>query len=1179
MKYLINLIKYNNNVEFIDEEKKQRVQRATLEEFIEMYKNKEIKIDENELLKYRKKNTIEYQRIMEFKSIIDEIKDISKLKTNSFILQENNNIYFYKNLKNIISINQYSFINSDRELILNKYNEMLTEENILPESKKILEKIKTINFIQSESTKEYYITFENKMNLNYFACIYKDILNKDIFKENMVLKSKNYIIKLSNINEIYFIKDIFKNKLNYDFSNLPKETLKYIKNTEEIIENKITHKNYNENVISFIEKNNGNAVIADSIENKNKAVIEYFNKTSEKVLVIGKPEGIEKYKNLGLNNAYYASLDNFTSKNGINDIQTENNLIQIKDNILYVNNEEREITEKENLKLDVSSNRPKVFNIKNEKENIVNGTVKTLNRNIEILKILEFLQDNYPISKEMKENYLDKNYKNSNIDELIKNILSNFNINIKNEKENEELKKKLKIKSKKEITLQDFIKKLTKNIQYNEKKEEYFIKTKEINISFSIDKEPVKDFNLLLDKIDKKNNNRYFSKKLSTDNNFYIKDNELYFSYTQTPKDLEKEKVENYSTESSRKLIENTKDINKVIILNAEKVKSPTSTVSNTFLHMIKNKNFKNKIFVSSNPIYNKISEIEVIFKSLDEELFESLKEVIESYNTRKSKIYKENFLGLIAKRYILKRNSEELEPLLKDKKIQEMNFLNSKEIGDLSKESLYFNQIKTKILSKIKDIIEISIARINNNKDYIIGENITEKYAEKYFDYYFKSYENFQILIGKKLNSYDVKKIHNMILEDKANSFSIEDIEKMNIDEVKKILGNNDKFKKYLKKRKSSLSDTLYNKIVNTKFKKVATFDPVNNEYINGQILKTKHITSITKLVEEFPYLNNKEKEVFLHQLKYDLEIKEYSKYFDNLFSTIENYLNYPNYGTRLSKYQSLYNEGGDLDVNNKEDCINKLKAFKKLKIRVNKELYGEDISFKTILQKSLSVRKMRRTLSELKVPNTIEEIKYNLQENKNCIVFSTNNSSLLEIGKILENQNVNVINVKSTNKNEIMKNLKNEITPYVVLSGYKMLSEHIDNEFEGEVILNDLPFNQASLEQSVSSIKNNKLDLWYKHNEEEEFEKMFKYIILSRNKEISQIMSTEEEIFKESNINEEFFKDNFIKQIFNNYLSKITEKEFNEIKTSAEKIYRTNSANIQSNKIIESFDDIVFC
>jgi hypothetical protein len=1193
----MNINSSTNNI-YVYEEETKVISEVTLKEMIELYEKSEIKFD-NTFFKesiYYGSQFLKLHHISEceiFKQLLENGQMSSNKNVNMLIPfpgKNKNYKVIYNNEIKKTRLNSSTILNISNN-IDELFNKLTSSKETLQETQDIINEIKTINFYKNENG--IYIdlssdNLSNEITRAYFIREYLDVVGKDLTKDKSFNYTNNKRIYLNNINEIYFIKHLFEDKLNYNIDNLSQEDQEYLINTTRILENKIEQTSYNENIKDFLNYNKEGAVISDSVEEKNSAVIEWFNEKKEEVLILGKPEALEKYQNLGFKNGTYISLDDLSSKTEIDEIQTSINNYKLIENELYVNNVKTDIENIETLKFDVDKNRPLLLNMVNQKNNIKNGDVKTIIRNIELSKILTFIENNFELSPKDISTFFNNNILNKDITQIINDLFIKFNIDISNPKTNEKLKKFTKINKKSELKLEDVIEKITKNLEFNKKTNEFDIVLKNINMTFN--QESISDNRIydILNIIDKKNQNKYFSEKLKNGNDFTIKNNELFYDENiNFIEGIESEvnKVEYFSTKKLKEVMEKIENIENILILNAEKLKSPTSTISNVFLYMMKNKTFKNKVFVSSNPIYNKIAEIEIIFKSINQNLFVNLSNVLDSYNTRKVKDNKEGFLGVIAKRYILKRSAEELSSLLENgQNVKQTSFYNPKQLGNLKKESEYFDVLRDKLEDKVRSIVEISLSRLQNNREFDINEKVMfDTHKEKYLEYYFENYDNFQILLGKKLNSYEYRKITNIINENNIKSLDVTKIQEYSISEIEKELSNISEFKKVMERRKL-LINSFYEKIMNNKFKKYATFDIETNELIDGVNIKKKHINNITEIVNSEKDLTAKEKELFLSSLIYNSNIEEYlygvpndrSRYkttgIENIIGNKIKVLKSPAYySSEFSKYREEFDENIT-----RTNSINKVKIFQKVSNRIKKELLGEDISFKEILMRSFNMKTMRRQLSELKVPNTLKEVEFLHNENKNSLVLSTSNDVIKELEEKLKAEGKNVIIVKSQNKNEIMKNLKNEKSPYVVLAGFKMLSEHIDNEFEGEIILNDLPFNYASLEQSVASIKKQDLQFWYLHNEEEEFEKLFKFVISSRNKEIKQLISSKDEIFENFDVDEEYFKENFVKNVFNKILNNMTKENFDELIGLVKQKYNYKKAiAIEANKIAE---DIVF-
>lgn len=1059
-----------------------------------------------------------------------KLENLNKnLKINELLLTYNGFNYYYE---------LYKFLK-------NSYN----NPDISNHDKDLLQTFKTVKVIKDTNGK-YHLKSKDRTTSIYLIRLYKDILNIDKSKD--INLNKNNVIVLDSKLEIVFLKYVLENNhmLDIDISELNELDQDFINSQINNFKSTInTDISYNEDVSNFIKKNKGFAVIADSGEEKNKAVIEYIKNEKDKTLLISNNEGLEKYKDLGLKNFKYIDISNFSKKDNVNYAKGIFEY-KIDNNELFIDNNKIDMELQGNIVIDITRKKIKFFdetNIDIEKEYLQKFIVS-----LELYKLISPLIHKNLVNINSFVNLINKN-DSSYLFSLLTNykkLLKEFNLTFTNIK----LDLKSIVKSKnKNFEFSDYQNKMSK-LKIKNLKEENLYKNYQIKIDVNSKNKSdlivnefinmthyIKDFSILSNKkiIEIKNFSLFEYKELELDNKY----NQDYIYYYDSP-----------NSNELIKLYKNSEYKN-IIFLNAEKLKDTNSTIANTSLHFIKAIEPKNLLFVSSTPIYNKISEIETLLTAVDDEILNNINSVFSNYNTRQAADFRNNFLQIISKTYILKRSAEELNSILGEENIQKVSYLNPNKFINLNyqKEKEYFKSIDKKLEKIILNIVKNSLEKVER-----FGNTKLASYRQNNTNNYFADYEQFKILKGENISENEFINTNNLLKKYNLKELYTRDI---SIDNLKKQIyktKNKDlisEFKDIVLKEREILNQDLYNKIMETKYRKAKVFDIEENRILDQNEIAQVHINEIDKIK---------------NSVKYELTEKEFHYIFDdfvispNKNAIWENFLDkYKDLEKRLkisdyySRERDHYNLTFEANLKYRGDAKEKLKIIKSIFNKLEKIILGEEKTFEDILINKFNLKEIHKEISSLKMENTKSQLEYNIENNRNSFVFTIHNDVIKNLEKYCKSNNINYLKVTSTNKNTILKDLSHIEKPFIVLSNYKMLNENVVNNFdtnEGSIILNDLPWNDATIEQSVSSFKSKDINLNYSHIENNLMEKLFKNRIISKKEELEKIINNTEsssETFKikdnkKSITDDKFYKKRYIQNIFKKVISSIDERKF---------------------------------
>lgn len=685
-------------------------------------------------------------------------------------------------------------------------------------------------------------------------------------------------------------------------------------------------------------------------------------------------------------------------------------------------------------------------------------------------------------------------------------------------------------------------------------------------------------------KYDNKTKNLYLNEVIIDTNVLELnveKNGEINYLIKNRQNEDEKKELKNtthyFITEETQKIIEENKNIESFVLSDAEKIKDSKSLMFYSLLGVVENINVKNKLFVSSNPIYNTVKEIEPLLTILDNDLLDEIKNVINDYSARDLKNKKDEFLLKILKKYILKREKDELKLMTSEEQsntIKDTKYIN-KRVGILKEETEYYDNIKKGIDKYLKDILKFSLKRVENKELSINNSSYV-----KDLDYYMTDYEKFQVLQGKKLSIEQKYQISGIFYDANIKENNIEISSSRRNSYSKEFINNNmDKLTQEQKDKitfiKTSpaydLNLRLYEKVLKTPFNKIKEYDIENNELIDGVRIKKRHLNQIELEKNDSP-LNNKLKNILLPEthLFYNNDIEKslnkIKKYKNDIVYYIDYFLktNYEDITNSSSKnvvnvnnYLSSFNIKTSFNsINERNDYLNDLKKeINNLHNRLVLILEGEKVSFYKLLEKQLNLKVIHKKMAELKTKNTIRVVNELTEKNENVMVCSMYNGVIDE----LKEKYPEAVVVK--NKSDLENLNLDEGKSNIVLSTFNKLGENVQNKFKGSLVYNDLPWNKATSEKVENSLEQKDINVYINSMEGNILDNLFVSRNNAKTENLKKLFNTGE---KYEQLSDNDFKELMIKNIFKDYMLNIDEKFFQDIKNSYEhevEIYKTIS------------------
>ncbi len=642
------------------------------------------------------------------------------------------------------------------------------------------------------------------------------------------------------------------------------------------------------------------------------------------------------------------------------------------------------------------------------------------------------------------------------------------------------------------------------------------------------------------------------------------KNGEIKYSYLNDNKELQIEQVKGsethyFITEETKKMIDKYKNVESFVLSDAEKIKDSKSLMFYSLLGVVENLNLKNKLFVSSNPIYNTIKEIEPLLNILDNDLLEEIKYVLSGYSSRELKSKKDEFLLKILKKYILKRDKSELNLMTSTEQsnsIKETNYIN-KRVGVLKEEQEYYDNVKNGINKYLTDIIKFSLKRVEGK--YENNPNSIE--------YYMTDFDKFKVLQGKKLSDeqkYQISLVYNTFnkKEDginlssyKRNYYSKEFIQ----DNFKDLpQERKDKIKLIKEAREYNLTESLYERVLKTPFNKIKEYDTINNELIDGVHIKKRHILEIKSEKKDNGLTNGinnfifpDEDNVYNQKIEKILYSCKTNKVY--LINDIESRIKINNKEIDPTRQPNLFNRMTNKQIQTSFSTVEeKNDYFNKLKKEVNDAhnrlvliLEGEKVSFYKLLEKQLNLKIIHKKMAELKTKNTIRVANELLDNKENIMICSMYNGVIDE----LKEKFPEAIVVK--NKTDLENLEIEEGKTKIVLSTFNKLGENVQNKFEGSLIYNDLPWNKATSEKVENSLSQKNINVYINSMDGNILDNLFVSRNNAKTENLKKLFNTGE---KFEQLTDGDFKDLMIKNIFKDFLTGIDEEFFLEVKRTTE-------------------------
>ena len=324
---------------------------------------------------------------------------------------------------------------------MNRYNQRRSNSNNLIND---LSKNKIKNQKSTISKKLYKFDFkENNLNMTNYLAKSKEYLspnflsnesnNMNNFEDRIIFTNNYYSGKDNNINENIMISSNYSNLSNTNINNnnikdTSKILLKYIENRyNNIIRNKIRHKKFifnnmrnNDDSTRYYMKNNFSYNDKTDINNSKR-----INKINSKISSMKELQ--IKEKNYAKSFTPISSMNNSMNKQPNLKLIKNNNLIDnLSPNILTkklnffsTKNSHRNVLKIEEPKNNINKNENSIEK-KNENENKTNNN-NNYNININNYNNIKIIDDKN--IKEIKEEINDKNKKNDNIKNLLKDII------------------------------------------------------------------------------------------------------------------------------------------------------------------------------------------------------------------------------------------------------------------------------------------------------------------------------------------------------------------------------------------------------------------------------------------------------------------------------------------------------------------------------------------------------------------------------------------------------------------------------------------------------------------------------------------------------------------------------------------------------------------------------------
>lgn len=623
-------------------------------------------------------------------------------------------------------------------------------------------------------------------------------------------------------------------------------------------------------------------------------------------------------------------------------------------------------------------------------------------------------------------------------------------------------------------------------------------------------------------------------------------------------------------TPNVEEIIKENQNADTIIFSDAEKIKDSKSIINYTFNRILEEiPTIKNKVFVTSNPIYNSLKEIEPILNHLDNDLLKEVQFLLKDMNKQSLKNKKNQFLVDIVKKYILKRDSSDLEEFIDKKNIKKVNYIN-KRLGTLKEEDEFYEQIKSSLDVFIEDIITISLKRIERN-DY--DENKKKNTNYKSLDYYMRDFEKFEAIQGKKLNVDQLINVTRLFREEnllpKDGSYSYGKVleEEWIHENLDKLSNSNKSIAKSIISNNNLIED-FYEQILHTPFKKLKEYDIENDELIDGENFSLKQMEEIEGIVERTnDGLGEKEKKeiftnnyTFKHKSKIDRYLKKVKSEISDIKSMYEfmnrsyedivklnetNSSNKPYLQSRIIYLKSTLGvEMPPVDDEKKFKVFfnDKIKSLKSVQQDIRIILEGEKISFFSLLKRQLNLKTIHKKMALLKMKNTKRLISALTKEGKNVTVLSMYNDVIKELSS--KNSDNSQVIGKGDEFNDIDEDTN------VVFSTFNKVGENTKSNYDSALIYNDLPWNKATSEKIENIVPNKNVDVFLNIMEGNILDELFENRINSKAEQIQKIMHGE----KITEATDDTFKEAMIKTVFKDSIKKIDKKKFEEIKKTVE-------------------------